>query len=76
MTEFLTDVKQFLSLGIGIDDEKQCMLLVMRVLSIVPLNSKVSTLYCPDLEKPLGKGVNLHGIFICICIYAILTRYF
>lgn len=26
-----------------VDDEKQCMLLVMRVLSIVPLNSKVSS---------------------------------
>jgi hypothetical protein len=27
---------------LSLDDEKQCMLLVMRVLSIVPLNSRVS----------------------------------
>lgn len=39
----------------GVDDEKQCMLLVMRVLSIVPLNSKVSsTLPRKEAERALA----------------------
>lgn len=33
------------------DDEKSCMLLVMRVLSIVPLNFKVIFLYLADRSK-------------------------
>lgn len=44
------------------DDEKQCMLLVMRVLSIVPLNFKVSKRIGQiSDEAPLPSGIRFFG---------------
>lgn len=36
------------------DDEKSCMLLVMRTLSIVPLNFKVCVFMCYLCKSPIG----------------------
>ncbi|KAG6899698.1 hypothetical protein C0993_007858 [Termitomyces sp. T159_Od127] len=49
----------------GTDDEKSCMLLVMRVLSIVPLNFKAcSGRWCPEWSAPLSRELLVFNSFV------------